>query len=1007
MSTEQFLNAVLPTQGIRFGLATFGKQGDPDFRPSQKNFPAGETKDLIGFTSWGSNQGANAYFAVAGFALALTPDGRAQRLASAASWHRCLRLDIDVGAAKAAKGEGYATKRDAATALLQFIAHFQLPAPWIVDSGGGLHVYFSFDRDVTLQQWLPMAGQLRAACEQFGLLSDHTTTVDAARVLRMPGTRNNKPEFVASGMVPIVRILQAGASVDPADVLRNLPAADLMFTNTAVPAALRGMQSELQQNLHQPYFIRDVLLQCPGLGAMLQDGGARAAEPLWKSALDLINKSDDDEPTKLKVARALSSGHKDFTEEGFQSKWQQVKAQDYHPPTCNRMRGAGMSECASCPLMGNISSPLVLGRPQAAPHRDDHVLPPPAPAADSPAVTPPLPPPGGLALAAAPTPPQQMGIFVLDNTTTVKVVDGRLTSRILIADGYPMQVKDTEPDENGVKKQYNSPFINYRLRAVERMLDPVGKRSMVALHFERGKDGNVAIEFDNSDFAEPKNFFKKMNGEGLYCTKKAGAEFVDKFMTEFLTSLQRARAASQIAGRCGWTDDFDGFVLGQQLYKRAGGSEHIRASVAPAEMEAYQEAGDYARWRRAFDIAIAGGADRQAVLGLAIAGPLMPFTGLDGVMVNAYSPETGVGKSTLCDAALSLWGSPNVLRKGFSDTTNALFRLASVVGNMPMVVDEFTNIEGKDLSSFVYTLTQGREKHRLTSDARMGSTPSRWCLATIATSNNSIHQKLQDYRPDAVAEAARVFEIRMHPLQVDAQRMGQIKVELSALTSNYGFMGPALVRLFLSRDAAFWRQVVANEIARWDMRASQSTGDRFRSAACALMVVGAKIGKSLGLAFDPVAVEAELMAHWTKQVGEFEADRKKPADYINDYVLRYRADIAVLGGPKGDVILNMSQPRKMMGEVRGLTANGVFKPDSLMLPIDLLRDFVRERRGNFKAVSEWLQSSPAMLRYGRLTFLAGTPFAMTTVCVELKHDEVIGDIKPLLAMINTQQEQTA
>ena len=57
---------------------------------------------------------------------------------------------------------------------------------------------------------------------------------------------------------------------------RDLPAADLMFTNTAVPAALRGMQSELQQNLHQPYFIRDVLLQCPGLGAMLQDGGARA-----------------------------------------------------------------------------------------------------------------------------------------------------------------------------------------------------------------------------------------------------------------------------------------------------------------------------------------------------------------------------------------------------------------------------------------------------------------------------------------------------------------------------------------------------------------------------------------------------------------------------------------------------------------------------------------------------------------------------------------------------------
>ncbi|MGU7895891.1 hypothetical protein, partial [Escherichia coli] len=96
----------------------------------------------------------------------------------------------------------------------------------------------------------------------------------------------------------------------------------------------------------------------------------------------LVNKADDPEEVKVRVARALSAGHRGFTEEGFARKWQQVKQQDYHPPTCSRMAAAGMAECASCPLRGRISSPLVLGRPVAAPPASTPVMPPPAPTAD-------------------------------------------------------------------------------------------------------------------------------------------------------------------------------------------------------------------------------------------------------------------------------------------------------------------------------------------------------------------------------------------------------------------------------------------------------------------------------------------------------------------------------------------------------------------------------------------------------------------------------------------------
>lgn len=988
MQVEQFLTAVLPMQGHRFALCTFGQQGEDDFRPGQKVFPVGSTTDIISYAAWGSGNGANAYFAVGGYVR--QPDGAERRTAACAQFHRCLRMDVDVGAKK-----DYKTKREALTDLLGMVQHFGMPAPWLVDSGGGFHAYWAFDRDITVTEWLPLANRLRAACEAYGLKGDHTTTIDAARILRVPGTLNNKPDFVLAGNPPLVTLLQQGAAAAPEAIVLNLPeAAPGMGHLGAVPAALRGHQSELQQGLHQPYFMAAAVAQCPGLNAILQNRGATAAEPLWKATLDMINKSDDDEPTKMAYAQAVSEGHPGYSADALGRKWQQVVDQDYHPPTCSRMAAAGMPECAACPLRGKISSPLVLGRPVAAAPASDAQLQPQPRAVDPPAANtaPPPPPVAGVPLVVVPPAAQQIGVFMLDHTSVVKIVDGRLTGRLLIADGYPTIVMDGESDDPQVKKQYNRVLIGYRLTAVERMLDKTGERSVVTLSFERGLDGLCRIEFDNKDFTEPKSFFNKMQAMGLYAKRKDVADFVDRFMSEFLTQLQRARAASQIAGRCGWTEDFNSFVLGSMIHHRGRGADHIHTSIAPGEMEGYHSAGDPAVWRAAFDTIVRSGADRQCVLALAIAGPLMAFTGLDGVLFNAYSPESGVGKSTLCNAALSIWGAPDVLRKDFRDTANATFKLAAVTGNMPMVIDEFTNVEGRALSDYVYTITQGREKHRLGADSRLanGQTSARWCLAAIATSNNSVHDKLQAYRLDSTAEAARVFEMRMHPLQIDPDKMGAIKEQLQGLLQSYGHLGPQLVDLFLSKPPEYWRKQVMSRIGKWDREVSTSSGDRFRSACCALIEVGAALGKALGFGFDVDAVEQMLRMHWEKQVSEFEAERKGPADFVNSYIVKHMSEFMMIGGANGDMPMNPSAPRRFLGEIRGLTVNGKFAPATVMIPMDFLRTWVREQNGNYKGLVEWIQRNPAVLRHGRLSFMHGTVSAIDTQAVEFKYREIVG-----------------
>lgn len=1001
MSVTQFLAAVLPERGHRFALVTFGQQGAEDFRPVQKAFAPDATKDLVSFCTWGDTRGGNAYFGVAGYDLVLSSEGKPQRLASAARLHRCLRVDIDVGDNKA-----YTDRRTALVALLAFVDQYQLPKPWIVDSGGGFHVYWSFDRDAELAEWAALSARLHAATQTAQLLVDATTTQDAARILRVPGTRNHKPRF--GDNPPFVRVLQEGDSVSPERIAAQLPGVQMLgsaFSSTPLYGRSGGMNSELGANLHDPYFMADVLAQCPGMAAMRADGGARCQEPLWKLALDLINKADDDGDTKAQLAREISQGHPGFSPEALDRKWRQVVDQDYHPPTCARLEAAGLPECSACPLRGKISSPLVLGRPRILPASDAAVplTPPVAAAASAPTPT-----PQPVAAAFTPVPAQQIGVFLIDHTTRIRVTDGRLNSRLSIVGGYPTVLRDGPPGDDGVRKQFNARLLDYRLLAVERMLDPVHKRSVVVLTFERGLDGPAGIEFDNGDFAEPKRFYNKMNAEGLYCNRKDVGEFVDKFMSEFLSQLQRARAASQIAGRCGWTDDLSAFVLGQQMYRRGGSVEHVRTAIAPGEMEGYHTSGDEALWRRAFDIALSAGVDRQCILALSLAGPLMVFTGLNGVLLSAYSPESGVGKSTLCDAALSVWGSPDTLRKDFRDTANATFKLASVSGNMPMVIDEFTNVDGRALSDYVYTITQGREKHRLNSDAQLTKGGAqRWCLAAIATSNNSVHEKLLNYRQDSVAEAARVFEMRLYPLKVDAAQMGALKTQLDELRRNYGFLGPQLIHIFMAKPPEFWRAKVMDRISKWDREVSTSASDRFRSATCALIEIGAALGAALGFAFDTKAVEAELRRHWTKQVSEFEQERRRPMDFVNAYVLQHIGEFVTIGGAKGDQLITTNMPRRFYGEIRGVTKDGVFAPQTIMVPMDTFREFIRERNGNFKAIMEGLTSSPAITRRGRLVYLEHTIHAMQTDAIEFKHAEVLGAKRGQLTPVQTTKEKTA
>lgn len=134
-----------------------------------------------------SNAGRNAYFACAEY---LTPDNRKGDNAKQA---RSFWIDLDCGDVKVAEGKGYLTKAEALAALVEFCKVTGLPSPTaLVDSGNGLHVYWTLHMDVSREDWRAYGALLKALTKKHGLLADPSRTSDISSVLRVPGTMNWK-----------------------------------------------------------------------------------------------------------------------------------------------------------------------------------------------------------------------------------------------------------------------------------------------------------------------------------------------------------------------------------------------------------------------------------------------------------------------------------------------------------------------------------------------------------------------------------------------------------------------------------------------------------------------------------------------------------------------------------------------------------------------------------------------------------------------------------------------
>ena len=177
METTDFLRGVLGDNGHYCIFAARSK----DKKRIQKFYDTVEEVEQA--ANKFNADGFDVYFALSTFKEPTNRKGsNAQELKS-------LFLDLDCGPSKE-----YPTQQAAIEALRGFCKQLSLPRPTMVNSGRGVHVYWSLTEAVSAEDWVDVAETLKQACASNGLLADPSVTADVARILRIPETHNYKDD---------------------------------------------------------------------------------------------------------------------------------------------------------------------------------------------------------------------------------------------------------------------------------------------------------------------------------------------------------------------------------------------------------------------------------------------------------------------------------------------------------------------------------------------------------------------------------------------------------------------------------------------------------------------------------------------------------------------------------------------------------------------------------------------------------------------------------------------
>jgi hypothetical protein len=868
-------------------------------------------------------------------------------------WMQSFFLDIDCGPDKAKPDQygrikGYIDQATGFDALKDLCKTLDLPRPSIVNSGRGWHVYWTLTEPVERDKWQPVANAFKALCLSHKFIVDPAVPADAARILRIPGTKNFKDrpahDVTLMHLAPPISFDDFAAKLGPiAPVKPHTPTKEL---DDFTKAIIGNRQSRF----------KNILIKTKeGTGcAQLQnivDNQETIEEPLWRAGLSIAQHCVDREI----AIHAISDKHPKYDPGETERKAAKTKG----PYTCDTFDSYAPNICQNCSHRGQIKSPIVLGHEIAKSNEGDEIN-----------------------YVATP-----QAAAISSTSTGFKVP--KLPNKYFRGKngGIYKNVKDEEAEDGGgmgVVLVYE-----YDLFVVKRLFDPL-QGETVLIHLALPKDGVKEFSLSLVDALSKEELRKAVSFYGVIAMQTQ-MNLILEYLVQCAKELQVTQEAEMMRLQFGWADEDSKFILGD----REIGPSFIRyspPSKATREVaHALRPAGSLEDWKDIVNVYNMPGFEPHAFAVMtAFGAPLIKFMNIKGGIINLINNRSGTGKSTILQVMNSVWGHPDALMLQWRDTLNVKLHRMAVMCNLPIGVDEITKMSGDDFSDLAYSVTQGTPRRRMkasTNEER--ESQGFWATMMVSTSNSSMTDKLESLKSTSEGELMRLMQYRIDPTNnLDKATAKHI---FGRLNSNHGVAGLPYAQYLVQHleeviDLAMKVQL------RFDAATKIESKERFWSGMAAANLTGGMIASKLGLH----NIDTKRVYDWAvNEVGNMQdATRLNFNDYatiVGEFLLKHTMNTLVVNRHSTSRSGIAASP--LFSPKAGLMIR--YEPDTKKIFIvrQALKDFCVSRQVTFMDLLEALNKTGAFIAEVRTRLDMGMEMTAPPV-VALEFDADILGIEP-------------
>jgi hypothetical protein len=816
--------------------------------------------------------GYNAYFATSTFQ---TNDNRKAANVNAV---KTFKIDLDVAPDDDRK---YPTQSAAVAALAACVEKSKFCIPVLVDSGWGVHAYWIVQEAMPPEEGKLYAEKLKAIFIAYGLKCDPTVTADTARILRVPGTYNYKVE----GHAKPVRLMTPIVSYDTDDVLDAIdrlhvelslpepamnfgaahPAGDLI-PGYKMPAHLVGLKLDPTTQgllIGKPKSFAVLLKKSVSTGgkdakgcAQIKDlfeNQAKTTEDRWRAGLSIAKFCDDGE----EAIHTISKGHADYEPAATVAKADLILG----PYTCQTFINNWPQACTDCPHKGKIKSPISLADyvPRAKP--EDNVV---------------------------------IGQNAIVNDTPVEYKIPPYPFPYFRRVGGGVYMHDDDDEGNGKQICDLDIYVVDRLKAEE-------EGYMLQCRLHQPNDGVLDFIMNTESLGSPEDLRKELNKHGILTYDK-GVLAMRGYLSRWFDVLRAKKEVARVKTQFGWTEGHQSFVIGdREITARGTGFSPAAPSLANVT-PFFVKKGDLATWRKIFNVYAMPTMEAHAFCALTGFGsPLLTFTGVDGIVINAFNQDSGTGKTTTQYAATSIWGDTKLLMFNSKDTPNQRTHRMGVYQNMPICVDELTEMPQEDVSEMLLSCTTGRGKNRMKASANAERTNhTTWSAITLTSANNSFAEKLQAISAGVEGQMMRLLEPELLPPRIMKKEASDALFK--QLYENFGMAGDIYIRHVIQNLERVKRMVAAKTI-ELDRRTGADTiqKERFWSAAGACNIVGGILAKEAGLHDIDMGKIEDYFCHLVAQQRiriKYTSNKARKDDLLGEWCSLYSQNIlTVLNDP--------------------------------------------------------------------------------------------------------------